>query len=394
MSDEKHYEEELSCSVDSRSTFPVVDRTISDMYQDELQQRRLAENSARMVRLLRLQSSVALERALRARHRMELPVGINGTEYSSIADTGAAENIMDLDTVRKLGLPISIRPDSLLRFSLCDGKIVRSIGKTVAQVTFAKGAPTPTQCSFYVLKKCAVPLIMGKKFLESTETLTKFKHRLRERLATLGRFSRILEIGSSSQRLSCRLDGRDVLVNPDSGSEINVMSSAFAKKHGYYHQRSTHHGRVVLGDGSEAETIGVITASVILGSRHEKSYQEVFHILPGLSSDILLGEDILHESDAFSQFADDFIDVGSESDLFHLNVLRWKGLIETKCLKSLRALSRRRQGQSRFDLNFDPYPKTSTHGHQQIVFLLRMSSSSRIVQNGTANSSRFSGSID
>ena len=289
------------------------------------------------------------------RRRLELPVGINGIQHSSIADTGAAENIMDLETVHKLGLPLSTRPESILKFSLCDGRVVRSIGKTVAQVTFSKGKPTPTQCFFYVLEKCAVPLIMGKKFLESTQTLTKYKHRLQERLASLGRFSRILEIGSSSQRLSCFLDGKDVLVNPDSGSEINVMSLAFAMKHGYYRQKSTRLGRIVLGDGSEAETAGEVTASVVLGNRYGKSYQEVFHILPGLSSDILLGEEILYESDAFSQFAEYFTNADSELNLFDLNVLRWKGLLETKCLQSLKALSGRRPGQRKPNLRL-PIP--------------------------------------
>ena len=289
------------------------------------------------------------------RRRLELPVGINGIQHSSIADTGAAENIMDLETVHKLGLPLSTRPESILKFSLCDGRVVRSIGKTVAQVTFVKGKPTPTQCFFYVLEKCAVPLIMGKKFLETTQTLTKYKHRLQERLASLGRFSRILEIGSSSQRMSCFLDGKNVLVNPDSGSEINVMSLAFAMKHGYYRQKSKRLGRIVLGDGSEAETVGEVTASVVLGNRYGKSYQEVFHILPGLSSDILLGEEILHESDAFSQFAEYFTNADSELNLFELNVLRWKGLLETKCLQSLKALSGRRQGQGKPNLRL-PIP--------------------------------------
>ena len=289
------------------------------------------------------------------RRRLELPVGINGIQHSSIADTGAAENIMDLETVHKLGLPLSTRPESILKFSLCDGRVVRSIGKTVAQVTFVKGKPTPTQCFFYVLEKCAVPLIMGKKFLETTQTLTKYKHRLQERLASLGRFSRILEIGSSSQRMSCFLDGKDVLVNPDSGSEINVMSLAFAMKHGYYRQKSTRLGRIVLGDGSEAETVGEVTASVVLGNRYGKSYQEVFHILPGLSSNILLGEEILHESDAFSQFAEYFTNADSELNLFDLNVLRWKGFLETKCLQSLKALSGRRQGQGKPDFRL-PIP--------------------------------------
>lgn len=221
-------------------------------------------------------------------------------EYSSIADTGAAKNIIDLGTANELGVSISTSPDSIREFLLCGGRVVRSIGKTNAKVTFIKGAPVPSQCSFYVLEKCAVPVIIGKKFLDNMNTLTKHKYRWQKRLTSSKRFPRNLKIGSTSQQLRCTLDGKEVLVNPDSGSEINVMSLAYTTKHGYYDRSSTHHGRVVLGDRSEAETIGEVTASLVLGDGYGKSYQEVFHILPGLTSEVLLGEGVLYESDAFS----------------------------------------------------------------------------------------------
>ncbi len=260
------------------------------------------------------------------RRRLELPITINGLTFASVADTGAAENIVDEATARRLKAPIHRGPEGLKSFVLANGKVVQSIGCFKARVSFVKGAPTTTECVFYVLRKCAAPLIMGRGFLERTKTMTVgLKHRFQERTATVRHPFRVCYIGGTSSRLSCKVDGSNVLVNPDSGSEINVMSLNYARRHGYYRKRSNRQLEIILGDGSKDKTLGEVTATVILGGH---TYLEEFHILSGLPSDILLGEEILDETDAFSFYENDFLDFDAGLEGEELSPIRVLNFIE------------------------------------------------------------------
>ncbi|KAI9713732.1 MAG: hypothetical protein M1812_006570 [Candelaria pacifica] len=91
------------------------------------------------------------------------------------------------------------------------------------------------------------------------------------------------------------------------------------------------------GDGSIAKTLGEVTAEVSLGG---KSYLEEFHILPGLPCDVLLGEGILDETDAFSAFEYDFVNVDVDIHGEELFILRkvmrkpwntWKKVRKREC---------------------------------------------------------------
>ncbi|KAI9702330.1 MAG: hypothetical protein M1836_000809 [Candelina mexicana] len=254
-----------------------------------------------------------------------LPVTINGFELSSLAGTGAGDNIVDGATARKLAVSIDRGPRTRKRFKLGNGTSVESTGCFTTCVSFVNGAPTPTECLFYVLQKCPAPVIMGRRFLAKTRTMTtEFKHRFQERTSGLERPSRICYIGGTSSRLPCMVDGKDLLANPDTGSEINVMSLAYAKKHGYYKKRSNRQLRVIFGDGSQSKTLGAVTAEVALVGR---SYLEELHILPRPPCDILLGEGILNETDALSVYDDHFVSPNFE-DVEELSLIRVLNFLE------------------------------------------------------------------
>lgn len=245
-----------------------------------------------------------------------------------IADTGAAKNIVDEATARRLSVPIHKGPEGLKSFVLASGKVVESIGCFKAHVSFVKGTPTATECVFYVLRKCAAPLIMGREFLGRTKTMTVgLENHFRERMATVRYPFRACYLGGTSSRLPCKVDGNFVLVNPDSGSEINVMSLTYAKKHGYYRKQSNRRLEVILGDGSKEQTLGAVTATVVLGGH---IYLEEFHILSGLPSDILLGEGILYETNAFSVYENDFLDVNTGLEGEELSPIRVLNFLEKR----------------------------------------------------------------
>ncbi|KAL2061003.1 hypothetical protein VTL71DRAFT_9055 [Oculimacula yallundae] len=81
-----------------------------------------------------------------------------------------------------------------------------------------------------------------------------------------------------------------------------------------------------FADGSLAMTSGSIHARWIfprtIGSESFSLFVD-FHILRGCPHSVILGQDILDETDAFSKHEDCFVELDSETDTFGLNLVIW-----------------------------------------------------------------------
>ena len=228
---------------------------------------------------------------------------IDGTTITAGYDTGAEGNIISEDIVRKQGLQVDAVERGQGIFQLANGNRVSSIGRVTTWCAFARDPAVRMQCSFYVWKQLAGPgMIMGRAFLEATKTLSSFRHRLQARTSEF-RMPMLREITSQtneySTRLLCSIDGYRIHVNPDTGSDIDVMSLRFARTSKYAID-TTIRKTVQLGDGTVVETVGQVRdLSVSLG---HKTYYKTFDILPRLASDIILGETTLEELNAYTDY--------------------------------------------------------------------------------------------
>ncbi|KAL2056130.1 hypothetical protein ABVK25_003773 [Lepraria finkii] len=97
---------------------------------------------------------------------------------------------------------------------------------------------------------------MGMAFLDATETLTKYKHRLQSSLVPCTG--------------SMQLYGVD---NPVQHSEIDLVSLAYARRRGYYLEAVYFSdNRVQLADGSVAFLAGKVNISIFFGDFDSKFY--------------------------------------------------------------------------------------------------------------------------
>jgi hypothetical protein len=236
------------------------------------------------------------------------------------------------------GFKIRRSPKDIDRFELGNGKYVWSVGRVYAPVSLRDNTLCQKKRWFHVIPKCPVDLIAGMPFLKEAEILTKNRHLLEECPAELRNISSLFWIGSPKQRLRCSLDGRDLTAIADTGSDLNFMSLECAKRGGFQiDRRREARRRIQVGDGTETETIGqVYVENLSLDWRKAESDpsceqppappfdiahldavprmegppsspdQEtpmrgaVFHVLPGLPSDLILGRDLLEQTDAFN----------------------------------------------------------------------------------------------
>ena len=248
---------------------------------------------------------------------------VNGVTISGRHDTGAEGNFVSQDQATELGLPVRPQDGGCNTFSMGNGKLVRSIGRVRTWVSFANEPETRTKCWFNVLPKLTSGLILGSKFLKVTQTLSKYKSRLQACVPILGALPSVNLIGSTIQaktRFSCHVDGRPTLVNADSASDLDLMSSTYIKSQRYrLDRRAEVRKSVRLADDTVAQTIGQVNATVMLadGSR----YRRTFDVLPGLTSDVLFGDEFLEEIDAFALHEDSFVEVCVGERYFELNVL-------------------------------------------------------------------------
>ena len=250
-------------------------------------------------------------------------MAINGTTVPGRHDTGAEGNFISQELALRLGLRIRINDGESQPFSMGNGKLVRSIGKARTWVTFANEPETRIKCWFNVLPKLTASLIMGSKFLKVTQTLSKFKHRLQACIPLPGCLPSINLIGSTTvakSRFFCYIDGLPTYVNADSASDLDLMSSAYVKAHKYRLDRRLQvRKRVELADGTVAQTIGQVTAIVELEDGYRQGRK--FDVLPGLTSDVLFGDEFLDGIDAFASYEDSFVDTSVGRRHLELNVL-------------------------------------------------------------------------
>ena len=262
--------------------------------------------------------------------RKELPMIIGGKEIKAQHDSGAERgNFMDCDLASQLNLRLRNEKGDCKRFSMGNGKIVKALGRVKAVCAFAKEAQTKMKCWFYVFDELASPLIMGSQFLEKTITLSDHVHRLEESIPNPGIVPMVNLIGSTlhaKRRFTARIDHRYTLINADSGSDLDLMSSKYARAHGYrLDRRRRCRKRVRFADNTIAETIGQVQATLTL--EDGSMYPKIFDVLPSLTSEVLLGQFTLEEISVFRFHRDSFVDVFAGERHLELSVLEYLGKV-------------------------------------------------------------------
>ena len=275
----------------------------------------------------------SLVHVVKPRKKVQLPIEILGSTYATCPDSGSQENIMAKAISDQLDLSIDDAAEHQKEFRMANGKVVKALGRTSVDCAFTKEPDSQHQCSFYVFKALIAPIIMGMAFLDATETLTKYKHRLQSSMVPRTGPLQLYGIDNPVQRIQCLADLRKTLANADTGSEIDLISLAYARRRGYYLDAVDFgDNRVQLADGSVAFLVGKVNISIIFGDVDNEFYawkfphteiQRTFYVLEGLTSDMVLGEEFLDETNAFETYRTALTFQESEDIYCHLDTIIW-----------------------------------------------------------------------
>ena len=264
----------------------------------------------------------------------EVPGNLNGARVMAFLDTGAEESVISLDfAVRN---KLDLQRDSQLKFQLPTGKVSRSVGTAYLPWQFAN-EPKVFKILFSVLPECTHDVIIGRKFLKFTQTLTKFVHRIKTKLLPFRPRLGVKLLGSQRQRVRGSLDGERVVAVPDTGSDVMLVSTAYAKQRGFrIFGQNNCRSELEFADGSRAFTRGLVKDVDWSFDGSDISYQCDFHVLDNLPVDVVLSNDFLFDVNAFSEYGSSFFedDVSAEGYV-ELSLIRQISWLSNRIQKAL-----------------------------------------------------------
>ena len=233
---------------------------------------------------------------------MDLPLIIRGTILPTRPDSGCDDNIMRVSVASYLDLPISRRKEHRKSFRVANGKSVEAVGRVSIWSCFPDEPWKEMRLNFYLLPKVVTPLIMGMSFLASKKVLSENRHLLRPRKVKRRGPYQVSLLDSPKRRLRCIAQSEPASGNPDTGSEIDLMSLSYVTKRGFELEKiENEEAEVVFADGSLATLAGKVTISLIVCSDSPLEGEMLFYVLEDLTCDILFGEDFLHSNEIFQK---------------------------------------------------------------------------------------------
>lgn len=185
------------------------------------------------------------------------------------ADTGADFNAISKDLAYLLRLSIKFDKSRLVMdIKLPNGKFIKPCGYITTTCTFGVESHLATQkmpCELLVFHNLVRPgLLMGRQFLNDTETMLANLHRLIRIPSFDFQMPCIRSITTSSQVLVCCINGKAARAVADTGSERDFMSHSFAlsQQHNVEACRSWFR----YADDSLGEICGLVKAELVIGA--------------------------------------------------------------------------------------------------------------------------------
>ena len=220
---------------------------------------------------------------------------------------------------------------------IANGRTIRALGRTTVNCAFAKDPTVELRCLFYVFETLISPLIMGMAFLEETETLAKYRHRLEPRTIPQNLPLQLCSLDYPRRHLCCLANSQMKFANADTGSEIDLMSLSYVQKQGFPLQEVDLLNSIIqFADGSIAQMLGKVEVQISLNMHSEPSHGRDFYISEGLTCDILFGEDFLITAGAFESYADAFQMDKDDDGVCQINPIVWLNVLESKLAQTFR----------------------------------------------------------
>ncbi|KAH9863013.1 hypothetical protein J1614_010683 [Plenodomus biglobosus] len=242
------------------------------------------------------------ERVPRGQRRQRyIPLSMRDQEIHAFPDNGSELDVVSRRFAKKHQLAVD--GADVRTVVLPNGRKISTKGTVTLRFRFT-GEKENFRRTFHVLKNSIHDVILGRSFLEATETLGLFMHRIKTKAASwFSRLPRVHLLGSIAPRVSGSINGALVNAVDDIGSDVNVISLKEARRLGLDIQTGEAY-RTLLGfaDGSHAFTYGtVVGSSWRFGMDASSEPIKIdLHVLQDLNCDVILSNDFLFDNNAYS----------------------------------------------------------------------------------------------
>jgi hypothetical protein len=298
---------------------------------------------------------------IRKGKRYSLPVLLDGHIIASTPDYGSNVEAIDHALAERLGLRITSSEVARKKVRLGNGDYLKPLGTVLAWIEFAKGPRGARAVTFSVFDKLVtgVQLVLGRRFLDETEILTKHRDWLDECRPNHSRVPRLMLMPGSARFLPCFLDNHKVYAAADTGSDVCLISGEYARRRRLNVAPVQEHERYLELPGLHlAEVSGKvelkfdtlyatkspnysrsISVASTVGNKanaavNDGDHYQMFYVLPSLTCDVLLGEELLDSIDVFGCHLDTFVDCClSDSNNCELKAIKWASRMDRWILK-------------------------------------------------------------
>lgn len=235
------------------------------------------------------------------RRQRYIPLSIRDQEIHAFPDNGSELDIVSRRFAKKHQLAVD-RAD-IRTVILPNGRTLSTMGTATLQFHF-KGEKESFRRTFHVLKNSIYDVVLGRSFLDATETLGTFMHRIKTKTASwFSKLPRVHLLGSIAPRVTGSINGAFVNAIDDIGSDLNLISLNEARRLGLNIQTGEAYKTPLgLADGSQASTYGkVVGVHWRFGmDTSSEPIKTDFHVLQDLTCDLILSNDFLFDNKAYS----------------------------------------------------------------------------------------------
>jgi hypothetical protein len=193
-----------------------------------------------------------------------LQLVINGRSQYGLVDNQASRNFMSKSFAQENNIDIEAGSDAI---TVGDARVISTIGRARIQCVALLKSRHIVNCEFEVLELAVQPIILGKPFFRSNNTL--FNVRLTDQ-PSCSPSKRLRELHAATSqcphfdfrlkvRLRCKMIEREALATIDKAATANLMSSGLARRLGLsvFKQRK-HKATIFLGDGRKIQSVGTV----------------------------------------------------------------------------------------------------------------------------------------
>jgi hypothetical protein len=290
--------------------------------------------------------------------QLKVPGCIGDVEVSAVPDFGSSFDIIDEDLALRLGLKIDTAEAQ--DFRLPNGAMGRFVGTVFVAWSFLDEMER-YGLVFHVLRSCICPVMLGRPFLDRTETLSKNIHRVQVvHTAAPDPWPRLLLVESPAakpnhqERILGLVNGHPIGGLADTCSDFTIIKRSTALQIGLHiWEDDKYKTEVQFVDGSSGFTTGVVRdVNWCFSASHAEQdmHQIDVHVMDEIPCAFILDRWLLFDNSAFSEYQDCFFDVsecgGRVRDVVCM-IMEKKRLKLWKPLRSFRRSHNQRKNASK-----------------------------------------------